>query len=185
MSSKFLTHFELKSHAKALRQALHEQFAVELKHSDCLELLAKMHGLKDWNTLASLAPEVGKPSLVVLPENSTITPDTIDRIVNYETEYRNEECENLRPVLKHTLTTGDLKKHLQDVRNDLPIKLAVYDETTEEGGLSFQEEFCISATESTGYGEDGPGYTCFVLEASRAEIFDVVKRELEIGEDEK
>jgi uncharacterized protein YjbI with pentapeptide repeats len=39
----------IKGMAKALRQALSDR-KIELSHSDCLELIAKQFGVKDWNT---------------------------------------------------------------------------------------------------------------------------------------
>lgn len=42
----------IKSMAKALRQALSAR-KVELSHSDCLELIARQFGMKDWNELAA------------------------------------------------------------------------------------------------------------------------------------
>ncbi|MBP2446947.1 pentapeptide repeat-containing protein [Rhizobium leguminosarum] len=47
----FRTH-GIKNMAKALRQALKDR-NIELSHSDCLELVAKEFGVKDWNALAA------------------------------------------------------------------------------------------------------------------------------------
>ena len=44
----------LKTQAKALRQALAKS-GRDVSHSQSLELLAKQHGLKDWNTLHAKA----------------------------------------------------------------------------------------------------------------------------------
>jgi len=42
----------IKGMAKALRQALSDR-KIDLSHSDCLELVAKQFGLKDWNALSA------------------------------------------------------------------------------------------------------------------------------------
>lgn len=49
--------------AKALRQALSDR-KIELSHSDCLELVAKQFGLKDWNSLsAAIGPAAAEKPL--------------------------------------------------------------------------------------------------------------------------
>ncbi|MBB3608871.1 glyoxalase superfamily protein [Rhizobium sp. BK602] len=45
---------ELKAQAKRLRHAMHER-GDDVTHSAALELLARQHGLRDWNTLSALA----------------------------------------------------------------------------------------------------------------------------------
>jgi uncharacterized protein YjbI with pentapeptide repeats len=52
----------IKSMAKALRQALADRH-IELSHGDCLELVAKQFGVRDWNVLsAAIGPAaVDKP----------------------------------------------------------------------------------------------------------------------------
>lgn len=42
----------IKGMAKALRQALSDR-KIEVSHSDCLELVAKQFGVKDWNALSA------------------------------------------------------------------------------------------------------------------------------------
>ena len=42
----------IKAMAKALRNAL-KGHKVELSHGECLELIARQFGLKDWNALAA------------------------------------------------------------------------------------------------------------------------------------
>lgn len=42
----------IKGMAKALREALNDR-KIHLSHSDCLELLAKQFGMKDWNALSA------------------------------------------------------------------------------------------------------------------------------------
>lgn len=56
MPSNFPNQDELKSRAATLKRLLQEKHSIELKHGHCLELVAKMHGLKDWNTMSALAP---------------------------------------------------------------------------------------------------------------------------------
>lgn len=41
--------------AKSLRAELRARHQVELTHSQCLELVARQHGLADWNVLAARA----------------------------------------------------------------------------------------------------------------------------------
>ena len=58
---------ELKAQAKRLRQAMNDR-GTTLTHSAALELIARQHGARDWNTLAALAakPNTGpKTSLFV------------------------------------------------------------------------------------------------------------------------
>ncbi|MGR9476382.1 glyoxalase superfamily protein [Rhizobium leguminosarum] len=45
---------ELKAQAKRLRQAMNDR-GTPLTHSAALEMLARQHGARDWNTLAALA----------------------------------------------------------------------------------------------------------------------------------
>jgi len=45
---------ELKVQARRLRQAMAER-GDDMSHSAALELIAKQHGLRDWNTLSALA----------------------------------------------------------------------------------------------------------------------------------
>ncbi|WP_412474791.1 glyoxalase superfamily protein [Rhizobium sp. WW22] len=45
---------ELKAQARRLRQAMAER-GDDMSHSTALELIAKQHGLCDWNTLSALA----------------------------------------------------------------------------------------------------------------------------------
>lgn len=45
---------ELKAQARRLRQAMAER-GDDMSHSMALELIAKQHGLRDWNTLSALA----------------------------------------------------------------------------------------------------------------------------------
>ncbi len=45
---------ELKAQARRLRQAMAERGS-DIPHSAALELVAKQHGLRDWNTLSALA----------------------------------------------------------------------------------------------------------------------------------
>ncbi|KAA1177957.1 hypothetical protein FP026_22405 [Rhizobium tropici] len=45
---------ELKAQARRLRQAMAER-GDDMSHSMALELVAKQHGLRDWNTLSALA----------------------------------------------------------------------------------------------------------------------------------
>ncbi|MCJ9724549.1 pentapeptide repeat-containing protein [Agrobacterium sp. SHOUNA12C] len=42
----------IKGMAKALRQALNDR-KIDISHSDCLELIAKQFGVKDWNALSA------------------------------------------------------------------------------------------------------------------------------------
>jgi predicted enzyme related to lactoylglutathione lyase len=49
------THREAKDQAKRLRRALADR-GVDLGHSQVLELIAAVHGVRDWNTLSGLAP---------------------------------------------------------------------------------------------------------------------------------
>jgi len=59
------TRAQAKSMARALRSALAER-DVDLSHSACLELVARQHGLSDWNTLsAKLAPPEDGAQLIV------------------------------------------------------------------------------------------------------------------------
>lgn len=57
----------IKGMAKALRQALNDR-KIDLSHSDCLELLAKQFGVKDWNALsATIGQDAGdKPLLFTI-----------------------------------------------------------------------------------------------------------------------
>lgn len=54
----------IKGMAKALRQALNDR-KIDLSHSDCLELIAKQFGVKDWNALSAAVGQDGgdKPRL--------------------------------------------------------------------------------------------------------------------------
>lgn len=45
---------ELKAQAKRLRQAMNDR-GTPLTHSAALEMIARQHGARDWNTLAALA----------------------------------------------------------------------------------------------------------------------------------
>ncbi|WP_197491907.1 glyoxalase superfamily protein [Rhizobium bangladeshense] len=45
---------ELKAQAKRLRQAMNDR-GTTLTHSAALEMIARQHGARDWNTLAALA----------------------------------------------------------------------------------------------------------------------------------
>ncbi|MBB2700830.1 UNVERIFIED_ORG: hypothetical protein GGI66_005542 [Rhizobium esperanzae] len=45
---------ELKAQAKRLRQAMNDR-GTALTHSAALEMIARQHGARDWNTLAALA----------------------------------------------------------------------------------------------------------------------------------
>ncbi|WP_245303107.1 glyoxalase superfamily protein [Rhizobium esperanzae] len=45
---------ELKAQAKRLRQAMNDR-GTALTHSAALEMIARQHGTRDWNTLAALA----------------------------------------------------------------------------------------------------------------------------------
>jgi hypothetical protein len=50
---------ETKAQAKLLKLALYQVFGTMVQHSTCLEVIAKMNGLKDWNTLsAKIKPDV-------------------------------------------------------------------------------------------------------------------------------
>ena len=52
---------ELKAHAKRLRQAMTDR-GTPLSHSAAFELVARQHGVRDWNTLSATA---SKPNLPV------------------------------------------------------------------------------------------------------------------------
>jgi len=54
MTMVLLSIDELKSQARRLRDAMSAKGA-PLTHSEALELTAKSHGMRDWNTLAALA----------------------------------------------------------------------------------------------------------------------------------
>ncbi|PZV92724.1 hypothetical protein SAMN05443287_108137 [Micromonospora phaseoli] len=41
-----------KNMAKALRSELRSRFEVDAAHSDCLEIVARQHGVDNWNILA-------------------------------------------------------------------------------------------------------------------------------------
>lgn len=45
------SHLDAKAMAKSLRQELHNR-NIELGHSECLEVVAKQFGFRDWNTMA-------------------------------------------------------------------------------------------------------------------------------------
>ncbi|WP_208605598.1 glyoxalase superfamily protein [Rhizobium aegyptiacum] len=51
---------ELKAQAKRLRQAMNDRGTV-LTHSAALEMIARQHGARDWNTLAALAAKPNAP----------------------------------------------------------------------------------------------------------------------------
>ncbi|MGO6984794.1 pentapeptide repeat-containing protein [Rhizobium leguminosarum] len=54
----------IKGMAKALRQALSDR-NIDLSHSDCLELIAKQFGVKDWNALsAAIGQDAGDKPLL-------------------------------------------------------------------------------------------------------------------------
>lgn len=52
---------EAKDQAKRLRRALAGR-GLELGHSQTLELIAAVHGVRDWNTLSGLAPSTAEPA---------------------------------------------------------------------------------------------------------------------------
>ncbi|ARQ09455.1 hypothetical protein NXC12_CH01386 [Rhizobium etli] len=52
---------ELKAQAKRLRQAMNDRGAA-LTHSAALEMIARQHGVRDWNTLAALAAKPNAPA---------------------------------------------------------------------------------------------------------------------------
>ena len=52
---------ELKAQARRLRQAMAER-GDDMSHSTALELIAKQHGLRDWNTLSALAAKPKRSS---------------------------------------------------------------------------------------------------------------------------
>jgi len=54
----------LKSQAKALRTSLTEQ-GQNIGHSQALELLAKSHGFRDWNTLHAAVGNAPRPPVMV------------------------------------------------------------------------------------------------------------------------
>ncbi|HYN94265.1 MAG TPA: glyoxalase superfamily protein [Pilimelia sp.] len=51
-----------KSMAKALRGELRARFDVEATHSDCLEIVARQHGVDNWNVLAAQRHGDGEPA---------------------------------------------------------------------------------------------------------------------------
>ncbi|MBD9647727.1 pentapeptide repeat-containing protein [Ensifer sp. PDNC004] len=62
----------IKSMAKALRQALSDR-KMDLSHSDCLELIAKQFGVKDWNALsAAVGQDAGDKPLLFSAEGNEI-----------------------------------------------------------------------------------------------------------------
>jgi len=63
----------IKAMAKALRQALYDR-KIELSHSECLELLAKQFGVKDWNALsAAVGQDAGDKPLIFSVVGDEIT----------------------------------------------------------------------------------------------------------------
>jgi uncharacterized protein YjbI with pentapeptide repeats len=71
----------IKGMAKALRQALSDR-KIELSHSDCLELIAKQFGVKDWNTLsAAVGQDAGdKPLLFSVVGDEIMLHRTTQRL---------------------------------------------------------------------------------------------------------
>ncbi len=61
MSNSQLSPRDLKAHAKALRHAL-EASGKTISHSQSLELLAKQHGFRDWNTLIASIGDAEPPA---------------------------------------------------------------------------------------------------------------------------
>lgn len=71
----------IKGMAKALRDALTRQ-KIDLSHSQCLELIAKQFGLKDWNTLAAAVGPEGteKPLFVTVVADEVKLDSTIQQL---------------------------------------------------------------------------------------------------------
>lgn len=63
--------------AKALRQGLGER-DIMLSHSDCLELVARQFGVRDWNTLAAAIDRKPDRSPLVLPEGWIVSGSRSD-----------------------------------------------------------------------------------------------------------
>ena len=64
MSIQFISLPELKSQAKSLRAALAET-GQNVTHSQSLELLARQHGFRDWNTLHAKCGTAAPPAFAV------------------------------------------------------------------------------------------------------------------------
>jgi hypothetical protein len=66
--------------AKALRAELRSRHQVELTHSQCLELVARQHGLADWTVLAARAAT----RLAALPWGAANTTIPVLRIFSVD-----------------------------------------------------------------------------------------------------
>lgn len=64
-----------KQQAKRLRMLMKEQGRV-ISHGEALELVARQHGFRDWNTLSASAPE--KPA----PPRNSVPPLEVGALVN-------------------------------------------------------------------------------------------------------
>ncbi|HEX8044761.1 glyoxalase superfamily protein [Rhizobium sp.] len=62
---------ELKAQARRLRQAMAER-GNDIAHSAALELVARQHGLRDWNTLSALAAKPNAMPSVPFAVGSTV-----------------------------------------------------------------------------------------------------------------
>ncbi len=63
---------DAKAMARRLREALAERGA-HLAHSDCLELIARSFGLKDWHVLSALIEAAAPPDAVAIPDPTAWT----------------------------------------------------------------------------------------------------------------
>jgi len=62
---------ELKSQAKRLRQAM-EARGTAISHSAALELIARQHGVRDWNTLSALATRPNEEPIAAISVGSLV-----------------------------------------------------------------------------------------------------------------
>lgn len=71
MTTAYPTIEELKSQAKRLRQAM-EARGTAISHSAALELIARQHGVRDWNTLSALATRPNEEPIAAISVGSLV-----------------------------------------------------------------------------------------------------------------
>ena len=89
----------LKVRAKNLRNALSELFELELGHSNCLELVAREEGFRNWNTASATAPAH------LLTASDMLSSEPWQITIDASTTGKSAEqlVEDLQYVVKHVL----------------------------------------------------------------------------------
>jgi hypothetical protein len=104
---------QLKERAKSLREILKQKYKIDMAHGHALEVIAKLFGIKDWNTAAALSE--GKPRAAPSVAQTAVA-----------------EAKKEMPSAARFKTTGELREFLTHFPDSTRLVINEYKETKVE-----------------------------------------------------